>query len=279
MNNNDLAISSIEKRRLRKHKIKVGSIHLLTNSGLQQLLGISKIRAMELRALSEFQSLPSVGPRFAHDLIALGFYSLKDLKGKDAAKLLDKFERLMGVWADPCMEDQFRMVVHFANHPGVHKNWWDFTPERKAFRAKNGYPKTRPKKAWHELPQYQLSSGITAINETTKIELAQKLKNSVKYMNQHYDQTLSLMQIAKAAAISKHHYLRQFKNAYEITPIQYLTNIRLKNATRLLKAKKLSIAQIGHQCGFENESAFIRVFKSRFSTTPLQFKKNFQTRT
>ncbi len=56
---------------------------------------------MELRALSEFQSIPSIGIRFAHDLISLGLYSLADVKGKDPAKLLDRFEQQLGVWIDP----------------------------------------------------------------------------------------------------------------------------------------------------------------------------------
>jgi hypothetical protein len=81
---------------------------------------------MELRAMSEFQSIPSIGKRFAEDLIQLGFYSLKELKGKNPAKLLDRFERQLGVWIDPCVEDQFRLVVHYADHPGTIRNWWDF---------------------------------------------------------------------------------------------------------------------------------------------------------
>lgn len=278
MNNNTPEISAIEKRKLRQHKIKLGSIHLLSTSELQHLLGISKIRAMELSALSEFQSLPSIGIRFAQDLIGLGYYALKELKGKDGAKLLDHYEKQNGVWVDPCVEDQFRLVVHFADHPGVHKNWWDFTAERKAFRAKNGYPKSRPKKAWHTLDQYQRFSKVSATKEDTKRELAKRLKDSVKYMNKHYDEKLSLPHLAKLAAVSTYHFLRQFKNVYEITPIQYLTNVRLKNATRLLRTTKLSVRQIGGQCGFENESSFIRLFKSQFSKTPLQFRKDSTAR-
>jgi len=152
---NSLEASISEKKILRASKIKLKEIHHLSLEELQKLLNTSRIRAMELRALSEFQSIPSIGIRFAHDLISLGLYSLADVKGKDPAKLLDRFEQQLGVWIDPCVEDQFRLVVHYANHPGKPANWWDFTNERKAFRQQYGYPPGRPKKAWHESDQHK----------------------------------------------------------------------------------------------------------------------------
>ena len=51
----------------------------------------------------------------------------------------------------PCVEDQFRLVVNFANTNDTKKTWWDFTEERKKFRTENGYPKSRPQKAWFEI--------------------------------------------------------------------------------------------------------------------------------
>ncbi len=49
------------------------------------------------------------------------------------------------------MEDQCRLVVHYASHRDDSKKWWDFTEERKNYRAENGYPANRPRKAWFEV--------------------------------------------------------------------------------------------------------------------------------
>lgn len=157
MNNdtvNFLELNPLERKRLRAAKIRVKEIHYHPVNDLQTILEISKIRAMELFALSEFQSIPSIGIRFAYDLISMGYYSLDDLKGEDGAKLTDRFERQTCAWVDPCVEDQFRLVVHRAQDPNTSKKWWDFTAERKRFRAANGYPADRPEKPWFELPQY-----------------------------------------------------------------------------------------------------------------------------
>ena len=141
----------IEQGKLKNHKIKVGDILKYSVEELSELLNIPLIRAMEIHALVEFQSIPTIGIKFAMDLISLGYYTLEELKDKDGAKLTDDFEFSTGTWIDPCVEDQFRLVVHYANFRDDTKKWWDFTAERKKYRIENGYPANRPKKAWYEI--------------------------------------------------------------------------------------------------------------------------------
>ncbi len=274
-NLNLLEVTAAEKKGLRTHKIKAKEIHHHTVASLQLLLNVSKIRAMELYALSEFQSLPSIGIRFAQDLISMGYYSLKDLKKKDGAKLTDQFEIQSGAWIDSCVEDQFRLVVHYANQPDSKLNWWDFTKERKAFREKYGYPTSRPKQPWFELPQYQTSNKIKAVNENTKKELHKNLKRSLTYMKKHFDEKITVSKLADEAHLSIYHYIRCFKSAYEVTPLQYLTRLRLRKASLLLKQSKLELSYIIPQCGFEDESSFIRLFRKEFRLTPIAYRKTF----
>ena len=272
---NPLEVTPAEIKKLRALKIKKSEMHLHKAGVLQKLLDTSKIRAMELCALSEFQSLPSVGIRFAHDLIGMGYYSLRELKKKDGAKLTDQYELQKGVWTDPCVEDQFRLVVHFANHPDSKLNWWNFTPERKAFREKNGYPSTRPKKPWFESPQYQTSKQIPATHEATQKDLHKKLKLALAYMTKHPEEKITIAQLANLAHLSQYHFIRCFRSAYELTPLQYLTRLRLKQASLLLKKSDATVGNIVPQCGFENESAFIRLFKKEFRMTPIAYRKEF----
>ena len=154
-----LDLTPAEKEKLRANKIKYSEISEYLVDDLVALLDIPEARAKEIRALAEFQSVPSVGIKFAQDLISLGYYSLDELKDKDGAKLTDDLELSAGTWIDPCVEDQFRLVVDYANNRDDRKKWWDFTEERKQFRINNGYPSTRPKKAWFELEKYQNKIG------------------------------------------------------------------------------------------------------------------------
>jgi AraC-like DNA-binding protein len=274
---NPLAITPAEVKKLRALKIKKSELHLHKVSALQQMLGTSTIRAMELFALSQFQSIPSIGIRFAHDLISMGFYSLNDLKKKNGAQLTDLYEQQKGVWVDPCVEDQFRLVVQYANHPNSQLNWWNLTPERKAYREKYGYPANRPTKPWFESPQYQTAKQIPATQEATQKDLHKKLKIALAYMNSHLEDAITVAQLAKQAHLSQYHFIRCFKSAYELTPLQYLTRLRLKKASLLLKQTPTSLGKIVISCGFENDSAFIRLFKKEFGLTPMEYRKKFGT--
>jgi Pathogenicity locus len=150
-----LPLTDVEKANLRKNKIKIADILDFATDELEVLLNTTAERAKEIYALAEFQTVPSVGIKFAEDLVFLGYYSLNQLKNKNGAKLTDEYELKKGYWTDPCVEDQFRLVVNFANTHDTKKTWWDFTEERKKFRAENGYPKNRPKKSWVEIVGYE----------------------------------------------------------------------------------------------------------------------------
>lgn len=80
----------------------------------------------------------------------LGYFSPGELKNKDGAGLANEYEQKKEYWIDPCVEDQFRLVVHYAKTNDTTKIWWNFTEERKKYRHEKGYPINRRRKAWHE---------------------------------------------------------------------------------------------------------------------------------
>jgi hypothetical protein len=96
-----------------------------------------------------------LGINFAEELIGQGYYSLEQLKEKSAVALFNAFERHCGAWADPCVEDSYRLLVHYIENRDETKRWWDFTAERKAYRKEHGFPADRPVKPWYQLAQYQ----------------------------------------------------------------------------------------------------------------------------
>ena len=148
-------LTETEKQCLKAKKISQKILPGYAPDEIAALLDASPERAKELQALAEFQSIPSLGINFAEELINQGYYSLAELKGKSAVELFDSFERHCGAWADPCVEDSYRLLVHYIETRDEIKRWWDFTAERKAYRKTFGFSANRPVKPWYQLPQYQ----------------------------------------------------------------------------------------------------------------------------
>lgn len=145
-----LPLTDAEKQKLRLNKLKIAEILNFAVDELAVLLGVRFDRAKKIHALAEFQTIPSIGIKFAEDLTFLGLYSISELKETNGARLLEEYEFKKGFTTDPCVEDQFRLAVYYANTSDATKNWWDFTEERKRYRLENGYPANRPIAAWHE---------------------------------------------------------------------------------------------------------------------------------
>ncbi|GAA3974317.1 helix-hairpin-helix domain-containing protein [Mucilaginibacter dorajii] len=152
--NINLQLTDKEKAILRQQKIKMSQLAGYAPDEIASILKASPQRAKEINALVEFQSIPSLGINFATELIGQGYHSLAQLAGKDPVELYNAFEKHCGAWADPCVEDSYRLLSHYIAHRDDSKRWWHFTAERKAYRQKYGFPADRPTKPWYQLPQY-----------------------------------------------------------------------------------------------------------------------------
>ncbi len=93
------------------------------------------MRETEARALAQLRKIPNVGPRMAADLLKLGVQRLEDAAGRDPDQMYNELCALDARRHDPCVRDVFAAVVSQAEgHPA--RPWWEFTPERKARKAR-----------------------------------------------------------------------------------------------------------------------------------------------
>lgn len=97
---------------------------------------------MKKSAIPAALRIPGVGPATAGDLLRLGIRDLKRLSGKDPFRLYERLCALDGARHDPCVIDQFMMLVHYAD-TGEVRAWYSFTPARKALQAARARPAPR----------------------------------------------------------------------------------------------------------------------------------------
>lgn len=96
----------------------------------------------------------------------------------------------------------------------------------------------------------------------------------VRYIAQHYAQPISNAQLAKMTRYSITYQNRIFKKIYNVTPLEFLNNYRMRKAKQLLVTHPdWGITRIASQVGFHDPSHFIEKFKQSYQATPAQFRK------
>ena len=83
---------------------------------------------------------------------------------------------------------------------------------------------------------------------------------------------LTPAELARIAQLPAARFSRIVKRIFGITPMQLISKTRLAAASRLLRDTDRSIAEIAHECGFYDHSAFTRAFRAVTSVTPTQFR-------
>lgn len=103
----------------------------------------------------------------------------------------------------------------------------------------------------------------------------ERINDIYNYTIDNFDKKISLEEIAAVAHISPNSFCRYFKTQTKKTYSQFLMEIKIGNACKLLIENKKSISSICYESGFNNFSNFNRYFKNITGKSPLQYKKNF----
>jgi transcriptional regulator GlxA family with amidase domain len=104
------------------------------------------------------------------------------------------------------------------------------------------------------------------------VPLARHLLRARDLADAHYDRTLDLAQLARAANVSERHFSRSFRRAYGETPYQYLLSRRLERARHLLRTTEMQVAEICLAVGFTSVGSFTTTFRRHVGITPLDYR-------
>lgn len=98
------------------------------------------------------------------------------------------------------------------------------------------------------------------------------LERSKEYLQDHYQDEVSLERLSQIACLSKYHFLRSFKAYTGMTPHQYWLNIRIHRGQQALRAG-VPVIDVVNALGFNDLSHFNRRFKPVFGMTPRQYQR------
>ena len=100
-----------------------------------------------------------------------------------------------------------------------------------------------------------------------------RINDVYSFTMQHFNQKIHTKQIASVAHLSEHSFCRYFKSKTGKTYTNFLHEIRINHACKLLIESKLSISHIINECGFVNYANFFRYFKMLTGKTPAEYQK------
>jgi AraC-like DNA-binding protein len=114
------------------------------------------------------------------------------------------------------------------------------------------------------------SSGV--YNEFDELD-GKKLADIYRFTMNEYHRKITLEEVASIAHMTTNSFCRYFKKRTRKSYVDFLTEIRIGHARKLLQRDHLSISQISLEVGFNNLSNFNRKFREVCSITPTEFRK------
>ncbi|MEO1057380.1 MAG: AraC family transcriptional regulator [Actinomycetota bacterium] len=90
-----------------------------------------------------------------------------------------------------------------------------------------------------------------------------------------YDRPLDLDALAAAAAVSKYHFVRRFRDTYGETPMRYVTWRRIERAQDLLRSANLTVTEVATMVGFSSLGSFSSRFTALVGVSPVAYRKRW----
>ena len=103
-----------------------------------------------------------------------------------------------------------------------------------------------------------------------KINAVQRMQD---YILAHYQEEITLQDLAKAAMYSPWHALRAFSELIGKTPFEYLRMVRLSVAAKKLRDTNISVLNIALESAFSSHEGFTKAFSQKFAISPQKYRK------
>ncbi len=150
---------------------------------------------------------------------------------------------------------------------------------RAAFAAAEGEPPSwelraaeRLTHAWRLL--FERAAPTLRDTPATARDDSSRIKEMLSYLHAHIAEPITVAGIAAAAGLSERECHRCFRQTLGISPIPYLTRLRVDAAARELSSTARSITEIAADCGFNSPAYFCSVFHKLMGRSPREFRKN-----
>ena len=103
-----------------------------------------------------------------------------------------------------------------------------------------------------------------------------KIKLMMIYIHEHYQEKISIPELAAAAYLSERECFRAFHDCLHMTPVEYIRSYRLQAACRMLARGQEPVTAVSHACGLGSSSYFGKIFREYAHCTPSEYRRKWQ---
>jgi len=241
----------VAKRRL---TIRPGQLLILNNEQEYscRIDSMGQVRVQSVFFKKEFASA------VFHDMLHKE-ETLLDNHLEQSAPVLEFFQAIDHI--DPVLERDLKILMHLLDKNGYDSNLVD---EQLLFLLQHLI------RIYKREAKY--AGRVDAVKPSTKAEIFKRLCVAKDILHSSFSEKPDLSTISRAACLSTPQLVRQFKVVFRTTPHQYLTQIKLSQAAKLLQHTSMPVHEITWRCGFEDTSAFCRAFTAAYGVSPLRYK-------
>ena len=101
----------------------------------------------------------------------------------------------------------------------------------------------------------------------------ESLKKAISYIRMNYQSDVTISDVADQTGIGERYLRKLFAQHLNLSPLDYLNQIRINKAIELLRNTEMSIKEVCFTCGFKSPQYFSRVFKQQMGITPREVTK------
>lgn len=113
---------------------------------------------------------------------------------------------------------------------------------------------------------------LNSVRELQNSNSFQDIRKVLHYIDSHYDEEITLEEVASILSLSPQYFSRVFHDKAGITFVDYLTRLRIKKAKEWLCYSESNVQEVCFKVGYKDPNYFTRVFKKTVGVTPRQYK-------
>ncbi|MEA4960862.1 helix-turn-helix domain-containing protein [Lutispora sp.] len=118
----------------------------------------------------------------------------------------------------------------------------------------------------------QIKHNLPSKPHNVNFSLKENIKKVIDYMNENYTVGISNDELSGLINMDKYSFIRNFKAQTSKTPYEYLLDLKIEKAKKMLKSNKYTITEISMACGFSSHSHFTSTFKRKTGLSPTEYR-------